>query len=147
MHRKFGIKLRTSAAQDLIHRTPRRSPRCVRTVRTDRIKRVCDGDDPRHQWNRISLQPIGIALTVPSLVMAANTTLGKVQLIEGANQACSSLRMTTDDTQLFTRQPTGLEENLIWNGQLPEIVDHRSGVNLLDLALIESDMCGKRCRE
>jgi len=93
------------------------------------------------------LQPIGITLTIPPLVMASNARLRKAQLLECANQAGSRFGMTTDDGKLLIGQSAGLEEDLIWNGQLPKIMNHRRGVYILDLALIESEMRGKRSCE
>jgi len=93
------------------------------------------------------LQPIGIALTIPPLVMTTNSTSCKVQFIECADQTDARLGMAANDGQLIICQATGLEQNLIGNCQFPQVMDHRRGVHILDLALIESNMRGKRCSE
>jgi|GEM_PF-1012344 len=143
VHCQPWIELRARTAQDLIHGLARRSPFRIGTIRTDRIERVCDRDDSRCQRNRISLQAIGIALAIPSLVMTANTRLCKAEFVECADQAGPCFRMTAHQSELCIRQSPRLEENLIWNGQLAKIMDHRGGVHVLDLALIESKVCGK----
>ncbi len=93
------------------------------------------------------MQTIGIALTIPPLVVASNAGSSKVQFIKRAEQPRTSLWMAPNDRELIFAESARLEEDFVWNGQLPQVMNHRRDSYSLDLALIESDMRGERRSE
>src|SRR5439155_21420554 len=91
--------------------------------------------DSRAERNVFAAEACGVAVAVPSLVVAANQIRDGVRKWYAGDDVGANLRMPANLVKLFLRQRSGLGEDVVWHGQLPDIPEQRSGLDPLNVRI------------
>ena len=92
----------------------------------DGVKGVARIDNPRTDGDGISLKAIWITFPIPSLMMVSNN-VGNILLFRVFGKYLRTLGwMRLDDFVLLRSELAGLEQNRIWDSDLPQIVEDPS---------------------
>src|SRR5262249_40160229 len=86
------------------------------------IVHIGDRDDARTERNRGASQPVGIAATVPPLVMVPNDHRPRREEFEGRHDLGADHRVTTHQLPLVGVEPPGLSEHPLRNADLADVV-------------------------
>ena len=103
----------------------------IRPIGHQRVEVVHDGQNARAQWNLRTLEPAGIALAVPPLVMAQNQRRYRIRERDGADDIRADFRMGADLLELLGRERTRLRQDVFGDGQLADVVQQRGGLDAL----------------
>ena len=108
-------------------RLVQRKPRTVRTVARERVEDVRDRDDAPFEWNRLAFQTVGIAASVPALVVRPGDRRGELeQVAAGAGeQVAADLRVPLHLLALVVGQHPGLAQDLVVDRDLADVVQRR----------------------
>ena len=116
--------------------------RRVRALHHQRVEVIDHRQDSCAERDRLALEPGGIALTVPALVMAQDQRRDPGRERHGADDVGAHLRVRARFLRFLRRERTRFRQDLRGDGQGADIVEHRRDVNALDLALGEAERTG-----
>lgn len=87
------------------------------------VECIGHGNDPCFDWNRFAGQPVGIPSPVVPFVVGAHDLchVGECPRLQGDLLAPN--RVVLHALELFSRERTRLEENVVWDDQLADVVD------------------------
>src|SRR5262249_31313381 len=101
--------------------------RPVRAPVSHRVERVDEGEDPRGQRDALLGEPVWVPVSVPPLVVGADDA--RAFLVEGRDvgeQALAELGVLLHPPALGSGQSAGLEEDPVWNADLPDVVQEKA---------------------
>ena len=88
-----------------------------------------DGENPRADRDRFAGDSMGIAVAIPSFVMAQNQRRNRIWERHARDDFGADLRMDPDFLEFFRRQRTGLREDVFRDGQFPDVMQKRGGLD------------------
>lgn len=126
-------------APDVIQRVLQRPGWLVGTGRTQSVEHIRERDNARFQRNVPSRQSLGIAGSIPFLMMPASNPLGDPQQIGGPvlQDLHADIDMPAHHVPFAVGQPTGLGQDTIGNADLADIVQRSRQIDLALPVLIE----------
>ena len=111
-------------------------PLPIRTIGVHGIKGIRNRNDLCHAGNILSLETLGITLSIRTLMMVTGSN-GQLRHDTDVLQHTEALkRMGFDDLELIIRQLTRLVQHLRRNGDLPDVMQKRDIVILLYRLLV-----------
>src|SRR5690606_12589592 len=130
----LGIELSPAFIVDRGHRDVPGPRRLVRTMLSERVERVRNGDDPAAQGDLRPHQP-GVAPPVPPLVVRERDLPRRLQDRGTAarQDPCPDRRVRLHDLELFRRETPGLEQHVVRNADLADVVQRRRPPELFGL--------------
>ena len=102
------------------------------------MKRVADADDPGGERDLLSREPVRVAAPVPVLVARADERRDALEGERGQEDALADDGVLPDELPLALVERAGLVEDLVRHGELPEIVQLRRTVELVELGAMEA---------
>ncbi len=118
----------------------------IRPLRHQRVEVVDDRQDARAERDLFTLQPGGIALAVPALVMAEDQRRHRIRERHRADDVGADLRMGADLLELFGRQRPRLRQDVLGHRQLADVVQQRRRLHALDVVLGHPERARERRR-
>ena len=116
----------------------------IRALRHQRVEIVDDRQDACAERDVLALQPGGIPLAVPALVMAEDQRRHRVRERDGADDVGADLRVRADLLELFGRERPRLRQDVLGHGQLADVVQQRGRLDSLDVVLGHPERAGER---
>ena len=115
----------------------------VRAIRRERVEVVHDRQDAGAERDVIALQPLRIALAIPSLVVAEDERRHRVRERHRADDLGADLRVNANLLELFLGERTRLREDVLGHGQLADVVEQRRGLDALNLVVGHAQRAGQ----
>ena len=139
-----GVETRTGELLDGLNGEFRGRRSLVRAVGRDRVKRIGDPDDPRHERNLLPLQAIGITASVPGLVVPADTWQVIPERRNRLDDIRPDHRVQLHLLELLGGQDAVLFEHSILDPDFADIVQHCADPDLLLHILGQTEVAGDR---
>ena len=100
---------------------------------------VADEDDPRLDRNVLAELAIGIAGAVVALVAVPDDRPDFFEPVDRRDDPLAELGMLLDDLALLRRQRARLRQDRLGNADLPDVVEERTELQLLERARFEAE--------
>ena len=134
------VELRAGALAEAAHRFRMAEPLAVRAVGRHRVVGVADEDDAGLERDALVAEPVRIATAVPPLVAVADDRADFLETVDRRDDPLSELRMRLHDRALLGGEPPGLREDLARDADLADVVQQRTELEPLQLALAEAEL-------
>ncbi len=129
------IEMIAGAAQQKSDGFVARHAATERTVLSDRIETVDDRNDSRRDRNLFAFQSVGIAKSVPLLVMMTHDRRDRIREINATENLRAHSRVDLHLFKLSGGQPAGLVDDVRGHREFPDVVKQRSGFKRGDFRL------------
>src|SRR5262249_38426208 len=93
------------------------------------------GKNSRADRNLFALEPIRIAAAIPTLVMRAHDGHYRIRKVHTLKNFRPDDGVDLHFFKFFSREPSGLGDDVLWNGELADIVQQSSGAQSFDFIL------------
>src|SRR5204863_6667641 len=116
----------------------------VRARRGHRVERVGDCEEPRLERDRVALQPRGIALAVPVLMVKENVGKRLARPAQRTDELGSRGRVLPDLRELIEGERPGFAEQIASNGDLADVVVETAEAEQRDPRLVPAEAARHR---
>ena len=110
----------------------------VLAMRGQCVQAIDGGQDARARRNLFAFQPVGIARSVPALVVRADDGRDRIGKRDALQDLGPHQGVDLHLFEFFRGQASGLIDDVFGNGQLPNVVEQRRGAQGFDFALGEA---------